>query len=44
MVGGFNKNGKKKFAVQIEKTERDILQKMGGKACLLFKMEEKNYF
>ena len=34
----------KKIAVQIEKTERNILQKMGGKACLLFKIEEKNYF
>ena len=39
------KNGKKMFfAVQIEKTEISILQKMGVKAFLLFKIEEKNYF
>ena len=40
------KNGKKLFfAVQIEKTEINILQKkMGEKAFLLFKIEEKNYF
>ena len=40
------KNGKKLFfAVQIEKTEIYILQKkMGEKAFLLFKIEEKNYF
>ena len=32
------------FAVEIEKTEINILQKNGKKAFLLFKMEEKNYF
>ena len=40
------KNGKKLFfAIQIEKTEINILQKiMGEKASLIFKIEEKNYF
>ena len=39
------KNGKKLFfAVQIEKSEINSLQKMGEKAFLLFKIEEKNYF
>ena len=39
------KNGKKLFfAVQIEKTEMNILQKkLERKAFLLFKIEEKNY-
>ena len=31
------------FAVQIEKTEINILQKNGEKAFLLFKMEEKKF-
>ena len=46
MVGAWilTKKWKKKFAVEIEKTEINILQKMGKKALLLFKMEEKNYF
>ena len=35
---------KKNFAVQIEKTEINILQKMGEKAFLLLKIEEKNSF
>ena len=35
---------KKNFAVQIEKTEINIFQKMGEKAFLLLKIEEKNYF
>ena len=40
------KNGKNLFfAVQIEKTEINILQKKWGKKpFLLFKVEEKNYF
>ena len=40
------KNGKKLFfAVQIEKTEINIFQKkMGEKAFLPFKIEEKNNF
>ena len=39
------KIGKKNFAIQIEKTEINIFQKkIGEKAFLLFKMEEKNYF
>ena len=32
------------FAVQIEKTELNILQKNGKKAFLLFKIEKTNYF
>ena len=32
------------FPVQIEKTEINILEKMGKKILFLFKMEEKNYF
>ena len=36
----FNKKMEKKFAVEIEKTEINILQKKIGKKAL-FKMEEK---
>ena len=39
------KNGKKLFfAVRIENTEINILQKVGKKTFLLFKIEEKNLF
>ena len=40
----FNKKMEKNFAVLIEKTEINILQKNGKKSILLFKIEEKNYF
>ena len=39
----FDKKWKKNFAVQIEKIEINISQKIGKKALLLFKREEKNY-
>ena len=39
-----NKKWKKIFAVEIEKTEINTLQKMGKKALLLFRMEEKTIF